>query len=370
MIKNIRSNFQITKFKKGDFGIFLGKETFYNAYYAGKARRNPSSITMSIIADALSAYIKKDSIINAADFTLPNEKFIRMYPEEIIGKQEDAAVRYELFENKLFRCYYLLPGANKHAMIGYFKIFRLHDGSMTAYLLRGIGYFDDTGKIDKEDDRNHSLRNLINSFEAPDTLKRQFTFYKNQYKEKQDERIHLYSANNENIYISKACIKIDFSVFDTPSEYRSTMFWNIEPITKTKGIGTVIGGLALVVDTNDGDRQMCAYKMGLDAVGVKDNRCTCSPIYCEMSSIFNELSLSADKTVYVLDRVEDTLWYHYIQDATNREIPSKKYSQEDFEIMVENFDKMKRDYSEHIFELKNLIEGLKEKLNDRQSGKP
>ena len=78
----------------------------------------------------------------------------------------------------------------------------------------------------------------------------------------------------------------------------------------------------------------------------------------------------ADKTVYVLDRVEDTLWYHYIQDATNREIPSKKYSQEDFEIMVENFDKMKRDYSEHIFELKNLIEGLKEKLNDKQSGKP
>lgn len=143
------------------------------------------------------------------------------------------------------------------------------------------------------------------------------------------------------------------------------MFWNIEPITKTKGIGTVIGGLALVVDTNDGDRQMCAYKMGLDAVGVKDNRCTCSPIYCEMSSIFNELSLSADKTVYVLDRVEDTLWYHYIQDATNREIPSKKYSQEDFEIMVENFDKMKRDYSEHIFELKNLIEGLNEKLNDK-----
>ena len=31
---------------------------------------------------------------------------------------------------------------------------------------------------------------------------------------------------------------------------------------------------------------------------------------------------------------------------------------------------MKRDYSEHIFELKNLIEGLKEKLNDKQSGKP
>ena len=68
MIKNIYKNFQITKFKKGDFGIFLGKETFYNAYYAGKARRNPSSITMG--SEGLTVTVTPPENVQSGDYTI------------------------------------------------------------------------------------------------------------------------------------------------------------------------------------------------------------------------------------------------------------------------------------------------------------
>lgn len=366
LIKQIETSFKPTKFEWGNFGIELSQETFYSAYYADKKGRNPTYKTVNIIARALSSYIQDDRVLEVDDFTICNDKFIQLYSSKIIRNQINSSIKFDLFENRLFRCYYLVPGSNKQAMIGYFKIFNLNDGSISAFLLRGISYFDDRGNISNKnsDIRSDALKRMIRGFVSPKNIKNEFAYYKENNRNKEDERIQLYSADKENIHISKSCIRIDFEVVDDSLDYKSTMFWNIEPITKTIGIETLIGGLALIVDTNDGDRQMCTYKMGLDAVGTDIDKINGEPffidkpLYCESPTILNELSISSDKRVYVLDRVEDTLWYHYVQDDSKREVTSKMYTEEEFHEVVASFNQMKRDYDKQLFELKSLVNKL------------
>ena len=116
-----------------------------------------------------------------------------------------------------------------------------------------------------------------------------------------------------------------------------------------------------MVDTNDGDRQMCAYKMGLDAVGLRkdplngDPYFSNKPLCCESPSILNELSISSEKRVYLLDRVEDTLWYHFIQDDSRREETSKMYTEKDYHEVIESFEKMRREYQKQLYELKQFV---------------
>lgn len=362
-IKQIEGSFKPSKYQVGDFGIDLSLETFYSAYYAGSKGRNPTYKTLNIIARALSTYIKDGHMIQADDFLLSNEEFVQKYYAQIISNQNNESIRMSLFENRLFRCYYLLPVANHQTMLGYFKIFTLNDGSMSAYLLRGIDYFDDsqnsTGK--RVGDRAEELKKMIRGFVSPSKIKNEFMYYKENNRKKEDERILLYSADQKNIHISNSCIRIDFKTVNDSLDYRSTMFWNIEPITKTKNIKTIIGGLALMVDTNDGDRQMCAYKMGLDAVGLRkdplngDPYFSNKPLCCESPSILNELSISSEKRVYLLDRVEDTLWYHFIQDDSRREETSKMYTEKDYHEVIESFEKMRREYQKQLYELKQFV---------------
>ena len=368
LTKKITPGFKPTKFDYGDFGIELSQETFFSAYYAGK--KKPTYKTISIIAEALSSYIKDDRIINVDDFILPADIFKKLYPIEIINNNINPAnQKLHLFKNRLFRCYYLVPGSNNHAMLGYFKLFISNDGSKSAYLLRGLNYFNDSQppqNID-ENPRISDLHKMILGFASPHEIEKEFFNYKSTYNNKEDERIHLYFANDQNVHISKACIKIDFETVDTTLGYKSTMFWNIEPITKTEGIKTVVGGLSLIVDTNDGDRQMCVYKMGLDAYGIDYNKTNDEfhinnkPLYCNSTSMLNELSISSDKTVYTLDRVEDTFWYHYVQDDSKREITSKMYTEEEFHAMAEHFYNLTEKYNTLIRSYQKQYENL-EKL--------
>lgn len=359
--------FHPTKFEYGDFGINLSKETFYSAYYAGNQGCSPSHRTIRIIAEALSAYIKDDYDLEKDDFILSKDKFVQKYSDKIVRDRKGSEVHFELFENKLFRCYYLLPVENHQTMLGYFKIFTLNDGSISAFLLRGINYFDDSQNnlSNKLNDRDNAIKRMIHGFISPQKIKDEFIYYKNNHKKKEDERIHLYSADSKDIHISKSCIKIDFEIVDDLLNYKSTMFWNIEPITKTKNIKTIIGGLALMVDTNDGDRQMCAYKMGLDAVGLRkdplngDPYFSNKPLCCESPSILNELSISSEKRVYLLDRVEDTLWYHFIQDDSRRKETSKMYTEKDYHEVIESFEKMRREYQKQLYELKQFVDKQK-----------
>ena len=74
------------------------------------------------------------------------------------------------------------------------------------------------------------------------------------------------SGEHKDISFTKNCITINFHSIEEDPCF-CTMFWNVHAAVKLK-LSSYIGGSALIVDTNDGNRNknISAFKMGLEAV--------------------------------------------------------------------------------------------------------
>ena len=292
----------------------------------------------------------------AEDLYLSPEDFRKQFPASnfIQDLKSQSYINMQLFTNKLYRCYYVVPNSPNSAYMGYFKLFE-NDGHYHAYMVRGIQDFD-------------LVPEIPNLFDTPELLP-QYISDKNG--DKKTESMHLYEAWNdesisnrhEDITFTNNRIKIDFhSIEDEPCY--STMIWNT-CIPNGMHLETYIGGSSLIVDTNDGRRgkNISSFKMGLEAIekipSSQEKIIKKGPLVHNSMRVIRELTLDSVDGLMSLDNSDDNRWYRFIQNDSYRGKTNTQYEDVNVEKLVESLVLLKADYERQMDDLKNTIRELK-----------
>ena len=292
----------------------------------------------------------------AEDLYLSPEDFRKQFPASnfIQDLKSQSYINMQLFTNKLYCCYYVVPNSPNSAYMGYFKLFE-NDGHYHAYMVRGIQDFD-------------LVPEIPNLFDTPELLP-QYISDKNG--DKKTESMHLYEAWNdesisnrhEDITFTNNRIKIDFhSIEDEPCY--STMIWNT-CIPNGMHLETYIGGSSLIVDTNDGRRgkNISSFKMGLEAIekipSSQEKIIKKGPLVHDSMRVIRELTLDSVDGLMSLDNSDDNRWYRFIQNDSYRGKTNTQYEDVNVEKLVESLVLLKADYERQMDDLKNTIRELK-----------
>ena len=323
LIECVYPGFNISKYKKDiSFpGVTISKSSLQRLL----SSKAVSEKTIRMIASSFTLYLK-DSISNCItveDINNGPAAFKEKFPITCFKMQNVDNELYDLgkYTNKLYRCYYMITHSPYQAYGGFFKLF-FSNGMYFAYMIRGI---NDFFKVDE----------IKNCFDNPNKIKQMFFAYKENMTGKYAESIHLYYAGDDNIDITRECIKIDFySIEEDPC--RTTMFWNVS-ISNKINPNKYIGGSALVVDTNDGRRgkDICAFKMGLEAIENTSNDLkNADPINISSSLLINELSIQPKNGVMILDNSDDSRWFRFLQEPINRNNKNFTYAYTDVQRLI------------------------------------
>lgn len=286
------------------------------------------------------------------DLYLPPNDFRTQFPASdfIQDQKNQSYVNMQLFTNKLYRCYYVMPNSPNSAYMGYFKLFE-QEGIYHAYMVRGIQDFDLAPEIPNLIDSPKELIQLIIDKNG----------------DKKTESMHLYEAWNderrEDITFTNNRIKIDFHSLEDEPCY-STMFWNT-CIPNGMHLESYIGGSALIVDTNDGRRgkNISAFKMGLEAIEKipesQEKIIKKGPLVHDSMRVIRELTLDSIDGRMSLDNSDDNRWYRFIQNDSYRGVATTQYEDVNVEKLVESLVRLKDDYERQMDDLKNTIRELK-----------
>lgn len=287
------------------------------------------------------------------DLYLPPNDFKKRFPPSdfIQDPKNQSYANMQLFTNKLYRCYYMVPNSPNSAYMGYFKLSE-NKGTYHARMIRGIQNFDLVTEIPDLMDNPRELSQLII----------------NKNGDKKTESMHLYEAWNderrEDITFTNNRIKIDFHSTEEEPCY-ATMFWNT-CIPNGMHLENYIGGSALIVDTNDGKRgkNISAFKMGLEAIEKippsQEKIIKKGPLVHNSMRVVRELTLDSADGLMSLDNSDDNRWYRFIQNDSYRGSAATRYEDVNVEKLVDSLVRLKTDYERQMDDLKNTIRKLKE----------
>lgn len=353
---NIEYTQQSYKQKKAIPQCDIGLSTLKKA----RSGNGISNRTAGKIARAFSLLLihPENQRIYAEDLYLPPEDFKKQFPASNFIKdlKSPSYINMQLFTNKLYRCYYMVPNSPNSAYMGYFKLFE-KDGYYHAYMVRGIQDFD-----------LPFVSEIKKLFDTPESLAEHI---RNKDEDKQTESIHLYEAWNddsisnrrEDITFTNNRIKIDFRSTEDDPCY-STMIWNT-CIPNGMHLETYIGGSSLIVDTNDGKRgkNIHSFKMGLEAIedipASQKKIIKIGPLNRNSMRVIRELTLDSVDGLMSLDNSDDNRWYRFIQNDSYRSPKNTQYEDVNVEKLVESLILLKADYERQIDDLKNTIRELK-----------
>lgn len=257
------------------------------------------------------------------------------------------------FANKLYRCYYMAPNSPYSAHIAFLKIFNENE----ACMIKGIRIenLKPIQDIFYSDNFRHckTLNNMKTSFlTAIESMEDKF----------KPEQMHFYKA--QKISIDTDCIRIDFISEETSPCY-TTIFWNVSIANKLR-INPYIGGSALAIDTNQGNRgkDICSYKLGIETL--ENSRLKWdvlkNPFDCSSVELINELSLTPRNGISVVDNADDNRFFRFITENYHR-VPDfehnilrlpKTYSENDIVKIIEHLAESHKLLKDEIYELKSL----------------
>ncbi len=169
-------------------------------------------------------------------------------------------------------------------------------------------------------------------------------------------------VDNSRIEASRDCIKIDFKTGgDDPN--RLTMYWNIRTASREK-LSKYIGGVALLVDTNDGVRgkDIHTHLMGIEECESfleDDKEAKAKKRYQPIDPYSPELLEILKPSIGVSVRADDNLdasWYQFIKDGHGRGEAKKMYTIGELQDLAQDLMKLKREMGEELKRLKERKE--------------
>ena len=335
--------------------LTISQSTLKNSLHA----RSFSNKTAAAVASSFSLLLlhPDQQRITEDNLGLPPEEFKRLFPVTSFSQLSDTKsyLNLSLFTNKLYRCYYMVPNSLSSAYMGYFKLFGTA-GRYHAYMVRGIQDFS-------------LAQEILACFETPHLLAETIQKINGN---KKTESMHLYEAwsneatdsksgEHKDISFTKNCITINFHSIEEDPCF-CTMFWNVHAAVKLK-LSSYIGGSALIVDTNDGNRNknISAFKMGLEAVEdipISQHAITQKgPLVPDSLRLIKELSPEPENGLMVLNNNDDDRWFRFLQIEDYRN--SVSYQNVDVDKLVSSLRALKTSYEMELDNLINYIEGLK-----------
>ncbi len=336
-------------------GLTISLSTLKNAIH-GRSFSNKTAATVSSSFSLLLLHPDQKRITEDA-LSLPPEEFKHLFPETDFAQVSDkkSYLNLSLFTNKLYRCYYMVPNSPNSSYMAYFKLFE-NAGCYHAYMVRGIQDFS-------------LANNILACFETPHLLAETIQKLNGN---KKAESMHLYEAwsngvteakpgDRKDISFTKNCITINFHSIEEEPCF-CTMFWNVQTAHKLK-LSSYIGGIALIVDTNDGKRNknISAFKVGLEAVeDIPSSQLAITkkgPLVPDSSRIIKELSPEPENGLMVLTNNDDDRWFRFLQIEDYRN--SISYQNVDINKLLFSLRNLKTSYEMELDNLKNYIEYLK-----------
>ena len=332
-------------------GLKISLSTLKNALYG----RSISERTLRQIAYSFSLSLNGtlQHTITEENLSLSPQEFKKMFPPESFKHSEksESPIFGDLFLNKLFLGYYMIPSAPYSAYMAYFKIFMIGQ-KPHACMVRGI---QDLSLV----------KDIRNNFDSPNKLiqcmedrKRQAT------DDKRMESIHLYMAEAQDIRITENCIKIDFHPLEKIPCY-CTMYWNIN-LANNVHPSTYIGGSSLIVDTNDGVRgkDIQAFKMGLEVIDETSDAADASKSRLNPQSLYliKELSLPVRNGILQIDNADDSRWFRFLRDTRNNSDSPDNYQNIDVPELLKDLVEIRDEYQREMLRMRAYVDDLKKVL--------
>lgn len=335
----IMPSFKLSTYKANETfsGLAISPVTLKNAR-SGKAI---SVKTLRMMASSFSLYLWNSvDRIKEEDLTLSPETFKKKFPvSAFISDGNSEILSIELFANKLYRGYYMLPNSSDKVYMCYFELF-YKDGNYSAAMLRGIQDFQDT-------------ENFQSKFESVKIVKEYFEKVRDKFKsQKRTSTIHLYTSCEERPIIPTThCIKIDFASYESKPCY-CTMYWNIDIPNRVKP-DPYSGGIALMVDTNDGGRgkSISSYKLAIESI--KDTNKI--PLNNYSPYLIEELKPEIRNNVLILDNAQDSHWHNFMYDV-NRKASVKE--EIDLSKLAHRLLSLENKYSKQLSRLEELLDTM------------
>lgn len=328
-------------------GLNIKLSTFKNA----RDGRSFSETTRKQVAGAFTLFLKhpERGRITPEDLSEDPETFKGRFPQSafVMMNEESHLIHMNLFAGKLYRGYYLARNMPYRAYMAYLKLFE-SNGRYKARMIRGIQDFALAAIFRDNFDTPEHLEDSYRDFLAiPD-------------KDKKTESMHLYKADEQDVRISKNCIRIDFRSEEEDPCY-CTVYWNVCHANRS-AIPSYIGGSALVVDTNDGKRgrDICAFKMGLETVENTGNRkySDDGPLNAASSYVIQELTPEIRNGVMIMDNADDDRWFRFIRANVHRG-ESDEFKDVNVSELVYDLLTLRAAYSKELGNLRQQIRELK-----------
>ena len=343
-----------------NFNLYKENSTFPTLAITGSVLRqakNGNRVTVETliqISRAFSLYLKDSKKeITTDDLQLSPAEFQKKFPANKF-KQTTNSSRLSpqsLVENKLFYGYYLLPDSPYIAHQAYFKIFyNPNTKKYSATMLRGIKNYED-----------FPVTSFRDCFEGTDPKQLAKCYDDLISKSGEKSSLHLYTAEHSDIQITEHSIQIRFISYESRPRY-CYMCWNINIIQKAN-LTSYDGGVALCIESNDGRGDViCAYKLGLEAVHKKFYKKSLENTRLNIQSprLIQELSGDIRNGTMVLDNSQDTCWYNYTEDISNRINPFDSNPDVtpdiDLKKLMDTVIKLEHAYNSVLHRLENLLD--------------
>lgn len=303
LIECVCPGFSLKDYTRDIFPNFdISLSTLKNALYGISI----SNKTAQIIANSFSLLISDINVygeITTEALSLSPEVFKEKYPTNAFRKVKKNIINYDLFIDKLYRCYYMVTPSPDKAFYAFIKIFTAPKGYL-AYMIRGI-------------QNKNLLDKVAKCFDDFSTVEENFILLINALDDKTTESLNLYKADGSEINFTQNNIRIDFrSIEEEPCH--NILLWNT-CIANKVNLRSYIGGSGLMVETNDGRRgkEIRAYKFGLEAVekaGGFENK-SVEPLNNTSTLLINQLSVKPQNGVVNIDDGDDSRWYRFILDT-------------------------------------------------------
>lgn len=350
LIECVCPGFSLKDYTRDIFPNFdISLSTLKNALYGISI----SNKTEQIIANSFSLLItdsNENDEITPETLSLSPEVFKEKYPMNIFRKVKKDTINYELFADKLYRCYYMVSTSPDKAFYAFVKIFTVPKGHF-AYMIRGI-------------QNKNLLTELSKCFDDINSVEDKFFQLINSFDDKTTESLNLYKAESSDICFTQNNIRIDFRSVEEEPCY-CILLWNIN-IPNKVNIRSYIGGTGLIMDTNDGRRgkEICAYKIGLEAVekaGGFELK-SAEPLNNSSTLLINHLCVKPENGVINIDNGDDSRWYRFILDTDEErggESADIQYAMELFKKILLTGDSSHNPFTEVLQKLNDDLEYIR-----------